>query len=537
MQGEISSMDEKKKKKKKAELKISGMSCATCAVNIEKNLKNTEGVLDADVNFGSNKAHVEYDPEKVDISAIEEAVKSSGYAVLNERVIIKIGGMTCAVCVKTIENALMALDGVSEVNVNLGAELAYVTYNSQVVSVQDMKEAITSAGYQYIGIEGEDTEDLEKEMFEKDLKDKKIRIVVGFGISLPLMAIMLLHIPLPVPVPYFMLAVTFFPFIYLSYPIFLDAWRALRNRSLNMDVMYSMGIGVAYLSSILGTFHIVLTPDFLFYETTLMLAAFLTLGRYLEVKAKGRTTEAIKRLIGLQPKTAIVIRDGREIEIPIMDVQTGDTVIVKPGEKIPVDGDVTDGESYVDESMISGEPVPVYKHAGESVTGGTLNKNGVLTVHSTRVGKDTVLSQIIRLVEDAQGSKPPVQRIADTAVSWFIPVVLAIAILAFLVWYFVVGNTLPFSLTVFISILVIACPCALGLATPTAITVGVGRGAELGILIKSGEALEISEKITTVVFDKTGTLTMGKPVVTHISAFGTGETALLTICASYMCKS
>lgn len=522
-------MNEKNREKKKAEMKISGMSCATCALNIEKALKNTEGVSDADVNFGSERAYVEYDPKKVDISALEGAVQSSGYSVINERVILRVGGMTCAMCVKTIENALMKLDGVRKATVNPGAELAYVTYNSQVTSLEDMKDAISSAGYQYIGTEGEDTEDLEKEIFEKDLKEKEIRIIVGFGISLPLMALMLFHVSLPVPVPYFMLAVTIFPFLFLAYPIFLDAQRALSNRSLNMDVMYSMGIGVAYFSSILGTFNIVLTSEFLFYETALMLAAFLTLGRYLEAKAKGRTTEAIRKLIGLRPKTATLIRNGEEVEIPITDVKTGDSVLIKPGGKIPVDGDVLSGESYVDESMISGEPVPVFKHEGDSVIGGTLNKNGVLTVLSKKVGKDTVLSQIIRLVEDAQGSKPPVQRIADTAVSYFIPVVLSVAVIAFLTWYLLPGNTLLFSLNVFISILVVACPCALGLATPTAITVGIGRGAELGILIKNGETLEISEKITTVVFDKTGTLTVGRPVVTDISTYGVKENFLLRI--------
>jgi len=522
-------VNEKEREKKKAEIKISGMSCATCALNIEKALKNTDGVSDADVNFGSEKAYVEYDPEKVDISALEGAVQSSGYSVLNDRVILRVGGMTCAMCVKAIENALMKLDGVRKATVNPSVKLAYVTYNSQVTSVEDMKDAIRSAGYQYIGTEGEDTEDLEKEIFEKNLKEKEIRIIIGFGISLPLMALMLFHVSLPVPMPYFMLAVTILPFLFLAYPIFLDAWRALRNRTLNMDVMYSMGIGVAYFSSILGTFNIVLTSEFLFYETALMLAAFLTLGRYLEAKAKGRTTEAIRKLIGLRPKTATLIRNGKEVEIPITDVRTGDSVLIKPGGKIPVDGDVLSGESYVDESMISGEPVPVFKHEGDSVIGGTLNKNGVLTVLSKKVGKDTLLSEIIRLVEDAQGSKPPVQRIADTAVSYFIPVVLLIAVIAFLTWYLLPGNTLLFSLNVFISILVVACPCALGLATPTAITVGIGRGAELGILIKNGETLEISEKITTVVFDKTGTLTVGTPVVTDISTYGVEENFLLRI--------
>ncbi|NQE55001.1 putative copper-exporting P-type ATPase A [ANME-1 cluster archaeon GoMg3.2] len=292
-----------------------------------------------------------------------------------------------------------------------------------------------------------------------------------------------------------------------------------------------MGIGVAFVSSLLATSGI-LTEEFLFYDTALILASFLTIGRYMEARAKGRTSEAIKKLVGLQPKTATVIHDNREIKIPIEDVQIDDIVVVKPGDKIPVDGEVVGGASYVDESMISGEPIPTLKSKGDNVIGGTLNKNGVIRFQAAKIGRDTVLSQIILLVEEAQGSRPPVQRIADKAVSYFIPVVLTIAILSFVVWYFIIGNTLLFALTALISVLVIACPCALGLATPTAVTVGVGRGAELGVLIKNGEALEISEKLTTIVFDKTGTLTRGKPEVTDIISIGTDDSKLLRLAAS-----
>jgi Cu+-exporting ATPase len=526
--------DEKAKQegRKSAELKVSGMHCATCAINIEKALKGVDGVADARVNFAGDKAIVEYDAAMVDLTALQQAVEDSGYGVVNDQVVIKVGGMTCATCVQTVEKALKKLDGVVVATVNLGAERAYVTYNTNVTGIPEMRAAIQGAGYQYLGIEGEDTEDLERAAHEKDLRDKKIRIAVGFGVSLPLMAIMLLGIPTPIPMPYFMFLVATPAFLYLAYPIFLAGWRALKNGTLNMDVMYSMGIGVAYGSSVLGTFNIVLTQDFLFYETAVMLAAFLTLGRYLEAKAKGRTSEAIKKLVGLQAKTATVLRDGHEEEVAVEDVVIGDAILVRPGEKVPVDGEVASGESYVDESMITGEPIPVTKAKGDSVVGGTINQNSVLTVRAMRVGKDTVLSQIIRMVEVAQGSKPPVQRIADTAVSYFIPVVLAIAIGSFLIWYVVVGQTLLFALTVLISILVVACPCALGLATPTAITVGIGRGAELGILIKNGEALEVSEKLTSMIFDKTGTLTRGKPEVTDLATFGIGETALLELAAS-----
>lgn len=507
------------KPKKKADIKISGMGCASCAIKIEKSLDNLEGVQEAQVNLATEKATIKYDPEKLGAGQLEKAVEDAGYVVVKDKAVLKIGGMTCAMCVKAIEDVLGKLDGISEVTVNLGAEKAYVTYNSDQVSIEDMKNAIEDLGYQFLGLEGEESQELEEEIRKKDLRSKKYRIIVGFGVSLPLMAMMLLGIPAPFYMPYFMLVVSIIPFIYVSYPIFSAAFRSLQKHALDMDVMYSLGIGVAFVSSVLGTFNIILTPEFMFYETALMLAAFLTLGRYLEARAKGRTSDAIKKLIGLQPQNAIVIQDGEEREVPIQEVQVGDLILVKPGEKIPADGKVFKGESYVDESMITGEPVPAFKDKGKEVVGGTLNKNGVLKFKAVRVGKDTVLSQIIRLVDQAQGSKPPVQRIADKVVAYFIPTVLTVAIVSFVVWYFLLGSTLLFGLTVLISILVVACPCALGLATPTAVTVGIGRGAELGILIKGGESLEVSENINTVLFDKTGTLTQGNPQVTDIMVF------------------
>ncbi len=522
--------------KRKAELKISGMHCASCALNVERALQGRDDVYDARVNLANETAVVEYDPAKTTLADLERAVTDAGYEVVRNEATIRIGGMVCASCAQVIEASLGDIDGVYDARVNLANENARVVYNPALVTTSDIRAAVEDAGYQYLGLEEEIPEDVEARMREEDLRDKFRRFVVGFAVSIPLFFYMLFGMPgaaaLPVSMNLVMLVVTLPVFLYVSAPIFRAAAAALRNRALTMDVMYAMGIGVAYGASLLGTFQIVLTPDFNFYETAVMLAAFLTLGRYLEARAKGRTSEAIKKLIGLRPKTATVIRDGREVEVPVETVVVGDVILVRPGEKVPVDGTVVGGESSVDESMITGEPIPVDKAEGDEAVGGTLNVNGVLQVRAEKIGKDMVLAQIIRLVRDAQGSKPPVERIADVAVSYFIPVVLAIAAGAFLVWYVGLNSSLLFALTVLISILVVACPCALGLATPTAVTVGIGRGAELGLLIRNGEALEISEKLTAVIFDKTGTLTRGKPDVTDIVAFGVPEDRLLAVAAA-----
>jgi Cu+-exporting ATPase len=447
--------------------------------------------------------------------------------IQEKKVAVKIGGMTCVKCIRAIEKTLNKLDGISHINVNLSAEKAYVTYNPDLTSLDDMKYAVKRAGYRFYGLGGDDKEEL-----EKSLREKRYRLMVGFPVGFFMVFLMYANLPLPIPLMYIMLIVTTPAFIYISYPIFTAGYRSLRNGILNMDVMYSMGIGVAFGSSVLGTFRIVLTPEFMFYEAAVFLSTFLTLGRYLETKARGKTSEAIKKLMGLQPKTAVVIRDGIEREIPIKELRINDMVLVKPGEKIPVDGEVLEGASYVDESMITGEPIPVIKKKGTKVVGGTLNKNSIIKFRATKIGKDTVLAQIINLVEEAQGSKPPVQNLADKAVTYFIPVVLSIAIFSFVIWYFIFDYPLLFALTALISVLVIACPCALGLATPTAVTVGIGRGAEMGILVKKGEALEISEKLTTIIFDKTGTLTKGHPEVTDIVNIGLGEHDLLRLSAS-----
>lgn len=518
--------------KKKVELNISGMHCASCAVTLEKGLSGTEGVSNVQVNFGTGKAVIKYDPTVTNPAILAEEVEKTGYGVINEQVTIRVGGMTCAICVQTIENALKSLDGVLSVSVNLGTERAYVTYNPSLVTLHQMRDAIVSAGYQYLGTDREGTLNAGDAEIQADLTDKLRRVIIGFTISVILMGMMAAPADLMQPFMYLQFLIATPSFLWLGMPIIKAAAGALRNRTLSMDVMYAMGITVAYLASVMGTFGIVLDSSYLFYETAIILTSFLTLGRYLEARAKGRTSSAIQSLVRLQADTAAIIRDGSEIRVPIEEVAVGDQVVIRPGDRVPVDGVVISGTSFVDESMVTGEPVPVEKLPGDEVVGGTLATTGSLTFEARRIGSDTMLARIIRLVEDAQGSKPPVQRIADTAVAWFIPTVLFIAVVAFLFWFFAAGVGLRFSLQTMIAVLVVACPCALGLATPTAITVGVGRGAELGILIRNGESLEVSDRLTTVLFDKTGTLTLGKPVVTDIDIFIGSRPLLLSFAAS-----
>ena len=443
---------------------------------------------------------------------------------------IKIGGMTCAMCAGAIEKALRQLPGVESASVNLGSEQAFVSYDQTKTGLERMQSAIEALGYRYLGV-GEETSEKENKLLDRELRARRRRIALGFASGLPLMAVMLLPLHFSFLWRLAMLGFSLPGLVFLGFPIFRAAALALRHKNLNMDVMYSLGIGVALLSSLLAAFG-VLPHGFIFFDTVILLATFLNLGKYLEIRAKGKTSEAIKKLMDLRPRSARVVRGAIEMEIAVDDVLVGDQVLVRPGEKIPVDGRVLAGSSYVDEAMISGEPLPVLKREGDSVIGGTINTNSVLRFRADKVGKDTMLAQIIQLVKTAQGSKPPLQRIADRYVAVFIPVILAIAVLAFVGWFFIVGETFLFALTTLISILVIACPCALGLATPTAVIVGIGRGAELGILIKRGEALEMAGKLTSVVFDKTGTLTVGKPQVTAIVALDCPEDELLKTAAA-----
>ncbi|AEK20195.1 Cu(2+)-binding/translocating P-type ATPase [Methanococcus maripaludis KA1] len=431
---------------------------------------------------------------------------------------LKISGMTCAVCVKTIEKSVSKMDGVESIVVNLLDESAVINFDEKLVSIEDIGIKIERLGYEVLGI-AEEIEELPDK--EDELKEKLKKIVVGAVFSIALFSMMYIEIPYK---PYLAFLVSIPPLIYIALPIFKAGFNSFRVKSLNMDVMYSLGIGVAYISALLVTLGL-LPMNFMFYDTTIMLATLLTLGRYLEERAKGRTSEAIKKLMGLQVKTAKVIRNNEELEIPIENVIVGDILLIRPGEKIAVDGTVFEGDSYVDESMITGEPIPNPKKKGDLVIGGTINKNGILKITAEKIGKDTVLSQIIQLVKNAQISKPDIQNLADKAVSYFIPVVFTIALISSLYWFFNGGILL--AVTTFISVMVIACPCALGLATPTAITVGVGRGAELGILIKDSKVFDVAGNLKCMIFDKTGTITKGEPEVDEIISDYSKEEVLL----------
>ncbi len=518
---------------KQIELAIKGMHCANCANTLEQALRKNPHIGSVQVNFGTESAKIEYDSSKIGLDEIQNVVKEAGYSVEFDSLTVTVLGMTCASCALRVGEELKKVNGVMDASVNPSTDSATVVFASSLVGPADIRRAVEKAGYEYRGIVDETEKGKETDLLrQKEQKTRLMRIIVSFAVSLPMMVLMFYHHLVTPTVSWIMFAVTTPVFLFVSWPIFTAAFKALKAKNLSMDVMYAMGIFTAYGASVLGTIGVLDHHEFMFYETAVMLAGFLTLGRFLESRARGRTSESIKKLMGLAPRTAVIITDEGEKQVDVDDVAIGDVVFVKPGEKIPVDGVVVSGESSVDESMLTGESIPVLKKQDSAVIGGTVNRNGVLKFRANKVGKDTMLSQIIKLVRDAQSSRPPIQRIADRVVAWFIPVVLGIALFSFLGWYFIAGETLLFSVTTLIAVLVIACPCALGLASPTAVTVGIGRGAELGILIKNGEALELAQRITTVVFDKTGTLTEGKPVVTDVVEYGVPSELVLSVASS-----
>ena len=520
----------------KISLPVEGMTCAACVGHVENALKGVPGVVEASVNLGTEKASVEFDPAEVRFQVLGDAVSGAGYKLGTKSASLIIGGMTCSACVSHIENALRDVPGVAEANVNLGVERASVEFVPGMVELSDLQAAVEGAGYRVEGFNdsGDQERELERLSKVKDIRDLRNRLLfAGTG------AILLLLGTFDVfPWVSNLMGRSYYPFLLWALATPVQFWAgstfytsglgALRHRTSNMHTLIALGTTVAYGYSAAVVLLHAFSPEVLadngieakvYFDTAAIIVALILLGRFLEAGARGRTSEAIRRLIGLRPTSARVVRDGNEIDIPVDQVVIGDTVLVRPGEKIPVDGLVTDGYSAVDESMLTGESMPVEKVPGEKVFGATINFNGALYFEATQVGGETVLAQIISLVEEAQGSKAPIQRVADQVASYFVPAVIIASLAAFAFWMLLGPSpVLTFSTLVLVSVLIIACPCALGLATPTAIIVGTGKGAEQGVLIKQAEALEIAHKVDTVVLDKTGTLTVGKPVVTDLIA-------------------
>ncbi|MFC1873722.1 heavy metal translocating P-type ATPase [Chloroflexota bacterium] len=508
---------ETKRRKKKMIIPVTGMSCATCAITIEKGLSETPGVSEAKVNLASEKVSVEYDPEKVDLSKLSQSVSELGYGVATRKSVFPVGGMTCAACVARVEQALSGVPGVVSANVNLSSEKTTVEY-IEGTEFSELRQAVKEAGYE-LGAEAETLEDVTTAS-QRGLRTVRNQFIVAAVLGLVIMV--LSFAPYFIGKLYLLWALATPVQFWAGWRFYRGAWGALRHKTADMNTLIAVGTSAAYFYSVVAVlfpalFVIGTAPPPVYFDTAALIIALILLGRFLEARARGQTSDAIKKLIGMQPKTALIIRDGQEIEITVEDVQVGDLILVRPGERVPVDGIIRQGYSSIDESMISGESIPVEKKVGDDVIGVTINKTGSFQFEATKIGKDTVLAQIVRLVEEAQGSKAPIQRLADVIASYFVPIVIGIAIITFVVWYFVgPAPALTFALLNFVAVLIIACPCALGLATPTAIMVGTGKGAEIGILIRSAEALERSHRINSVLLDKTGTLTRGEPAVTDV---------------------
>lgn len=518
---------------KKVAIKISGMSCAACANRIEKTVGKMDGVANASVNLAAEVLHCEYDDKKVSQEDIEKTVERIGYGVIRETkkntVTIPIGGMSCAACAARIEKVLGKTEGVIKASVNLATEKAVVEYDPQIIRVSGIRQAIERIGYKALSIE-KNTVDEDKLRKEREIRILRIKLIVSAVFAIPLLYLAMgpmISLPVPEflkpmehPMTYALTQLFLvIPIVTAGYKFYTVGFKAIIKRSPNMDSLIAIGTSAAIIYSLYSIYHIATgnmhAVEGLYFETAGVIITLILLGKTLEAISKGKTSDAIKKLMGLAPKTAIVIQDGKETEMPIEEVEAGDIILVRPGERIPVDGEVVEGHTAIDESMLTGESIPIDKNPGDKVYAASMNKNGMIRFRATKVGEETALAQIIKLVEEAQGSKAPIAQLADVVSGYFVPVVVAIAVLAFAAWL-IAGETLVFALTVFISVLVIACPCALGLATPTAIMVGTGKGAEYGILIKGGEALETTHKVDIIVLDKTGTITEGKPDVTDI---------------------
>ena len=505
----------------KANIYITGMTCTTCAATIGKALSEMPGVEKASVNFAAERAAVEYDPSRVNLAKIKDAVYQLGYGAATKKSIFPVGGMTCASCVARVEQALNSVPGVVSASVNLASEKATVEY-VEGTGYADLRRAVKDAGYE-LGAEAQTLEDVSTAA-QRDIRKIRDRFIVAGALGIIVLVLSLPWVPSFSGRLYLLWALATPVQFWSGWRFYQGAWGALKHRTADMNTLIAVGSSAAYFYSVVavlfpGLFAVAGRGGDVYFDTAAVIIALILLGRFLEARARGQTSEAIKKLVGLQPKTAIVIRKGKEVEILVDDVQLGDLVLVRPGGRVPVDGIIRQGYSSIDESMITGESMPVEKKAGDEVIGGTINKTGSFQFKATKIGKDTTLAQIIRLVEEAQGSKAPVQRLADVIASYFVPAVIGIAIVTFIIWFFIgPAPSLTFALLNFVAVLIIACPCALGLATPTAIMVGTGRGAENGVLIRSAGALERSQQITTVLLDKTGTLTRGEPRVTDIIA-------------------
>ncbi|UKS26767.1 heavy metal translocating P-type ATPase [Paenibacillus sp. HWE-109] len=533
---------DKQSEQQQTSLQISGMTCAACANRIEKGLKKMEGVAEANVNFALEKASVTFDPSQVNVADLEGKIQALGYATVKDTADFTIVGMTCAACATRIEKGLNKLPGISKAVVNLALETAHVEYSAAEVSTREMVNKVAQLGYKAIP-----KEEAVGDHKQQEIRHKKMQLAVSAVLSFPLLWAMVSHFSFTswIYLPEFLMnpwvqlvLATPVQFI-IGRQFYVSAYKALRNKSANMDVLVSLGTSAAYFYSLVLTLQWAGSTDVhrhapdMYYETSAILITLIILGKLFEVLAKGRTSEAIQKLMGLQAKTALVIRDGEEISIPVEEVLIGDLVLVKPGEKIPVDGQVAEGFSAVDESMLTGESLPVEKKAGDTLIGSTVNKNGSLKMKATRVGKDTALAHIIRVVEEAQGSKAPIQRIADVISGIFVPIVVGLAVVTFLIWFiWAAPGEFATALEKAIAVLVIACPCALGLATPTSIMAGSGRAAELGILFKGGEHLEAMQKVQTIVLDKTGTVTKGKPELTDVRIEAMDEKVALRLIGS-----
>jgi Cu+-exporting ATPase len=521
-------------------LPVTGMTCANCAANIERNVKKLPGVKDANVNFASEEASVTIDPEAVQVDDLIERIESAGFGVAKTRVELPVTGMTCANCAANIERALnRKVPGVVNASVNFATERASVEYLPSMTDLDEIIAAVEKAGYGAVRPQEEEIEDAEAAARRAEIQDQTRKFLAGVLFAAPLFFLSMgrdfgllgawSHAPwvnwlfwaLATPVQF-----------YTGWDYYTGGWKSLRNGSANMDVLVAMGSSVAYFYSLA---LLVYPPlgEHVYFETSAVIITLIKLGKMLEARTKGRTGGAIRKLMGLRPKTATVVRDGRETPVPIERIQVGDVILVRPGESVPVDGEVREGASSVDESMLTGEPLPVDKGPGDEITGGTINKEGLLKFRATRVGRDTALARIIRMVREAQGSKAPIQALADRVAAVFVPGVIGIALVTFAIWW-IVGEAFVPSMIRLVAVLVIACPCALGLATPTAIMAGMGKGAERGILFKSSEALETAAGLDTIVLDKTGTLTRGEPAVVDVVGTGrlTDEDEVLRLAAT-----